>query len=90
MRLSTSILFPALAALLLISCGQQEPAIDVDPQVGRDCFDTHIASLPNGTQYEGIVRAVTGRVTIRVMTGVELTSVECGLNPDGTLQRGGE
>ncbi len=78
-----------LTASLLVSCGEQT-AIEVDPQLGRDCFDTHIASLPSGTQYEGIERAVAGRVTIRVMTGVELTTVDCGLNPDGSLQRGGE
>ncbi len=78
-----------LTASLLVSCGEQA-AIEVDPQLGRDCFDTHIASLPSGTQYEGIERAVAGRVTIQVMTGVELTTVDCGLNPDGSLQRGGE
>ncbi len=78
-----------LTASLLVSCGEQA-VVEVDPQLGRDCFDTHIASLPSGTQYEGIERAVAGRVTIRVMTGVELTTVDCGLNPDGSLQRGGE
>jgi len=79
-----------MIAPLLVSCGEREPAIDVVPQVGRDCFDTHIAALPSGTQYEGIERAVAGRVTIRVMTGVELTTLDCGLNPDGSLQGGGE
>jgi hypothetical protein len=43
-----------------------------------------VASLPNGTQYEGIERAVAGPITIRVMTGVELATVECALDPDGT------
>ena len=90
MRISASILCFALTGSLLVSCGEREPAIDVAPEVGRDCFDTHIAALPNGTQYEGIERAVAGRVTIRVMTGVELTTLDCGLNPDGSLQRGGE
>jgi len=79
-------IFSALTASLLFSCGQKEPSIDVDPQVGRACFDAHTASLPPGTQYEGIERAVEGRITIRVMTGVELTTAECALNPDRTLQ----
>ena len=86
MRIFVSILCFVLTAPLLISCGEQESTIDVDPQVGRDCFDTHIAALPNGTQYEGIERAVAGRIIIRVMTGVELTTVECALSPDGTPQ----
>ena len=90
MRYSVSILCFVLTGPLLVSCGEREPAIDVAPEVGRDCFDAHIAALPNGTQYEGIERAVPGTVTIRVMTGVELTTLDCGLNPDGSLQRGGE
>ena len=90
MRIFVSILCFALTASLLVSCGEQEPAIDVDPRIGRDCFDTHVAALPSGTQYEGIERAVVGRVTIRVMTGVELTTLDCGLNPDGSLQGGVE
>ncbi len=86
MRSSRAIIIFVLAVPLLNSCGQEEPAIDVDPQIGQDCFDSHIASLPNGTQYEGIERAVAGQITVRVMTGVELTTVECALAPDGTLQ----
>jgi len=86
MRSSRAIILFALAMPLLNSCGQKEPAIDVDPQIGQDCFDSHVASLPNGTQYEGIERAVAGQVTIRVMTGVALTTVECALAPDGTLR----
>ncbi len=86
MRSSRAIIIFALAMPLLNSCGQGEPAIDVDPQIGQDCFDSHIASLPSGTQYEGIERAVAGRITIRVMTGVELATVQCALAPDGTVQ----
>lgn len=66
MRISTSILFPALAAPLLISCGQQESAIDVDPQVGRDCFDTHIASLPASERY-----AVRGALSVQLRIGTQ-------------------
>jgi hypothetical protein len=79
-----------LTALLLVSCGEQAPTVTVDPEVGRACFDTHAAALPAGTQYEGIAQAGPGRVTIRVMTGVELTTLDCALNPDGSLQSGGE
>jgi len=59
-----------------------------DHRVGQDCFDSHVASLPNGAQYEGIARAVAARITIRGMTGVELMTVECALDPHGTLQGG--
>jgi hypothetical protein len=90
MRICTAIVLYLLTALPLLSCGQNEPAIEVDPQLGQECFDSRIDSLPNGTQYEGIERAVQGRLTVRVMTGVELTTVECALNPDGTLRTANE
>ena len=61
-------------------------AVAVDPEVGRACYEAHLALLPDGTQYEGIEGAAGDRLTIRVMTGVELATVECRLNPDGTLQ----
>ena len=87
MRPSTVILSLTLSTPLLLSCGKQEPIVDVDPEVGRACYEAHLASLPDGTQYEeGIEGAAGDRLTIRVMTGVELTTVECRLNPDGTLQ----
>jgi hypothetical protein len=86
MRHCTAVVLGFLTALQLTSCGQKESEIEVDPQLGRQCFDAHIDALPSGTQYEGIERAVAGRLTIRVMTGVELTSVECELDPDGTLR----
>lgn len=78
-----------VTASLLIACTPQEPAIDVDPQVGRECFSTHVDSLPAGAQYEGIERAVAGRVSIRVMTGVDLKTLDCSLNPDASLKRDG-
>jgi hypothetical protein len=90
MRIPLAIPCLVLIALLLVSCGEQAPTIAVDPEVGRACFDTHVAALPAGTQYEGIERAVPGRVTIRVMTGVELTTLDCALNPDGSLKSGGQ
>lgn len=76
-----------LAAPLLIACTPQEPDTDVNPQAGRECFERHLAALPPGAQYEGIERAVAGRLSIRVMTGVDLKTLECGLNPDGSLKR---
>jgi hypothetical protein len=85
------LLGPFLAtAVLAGACTPQEPAIEVDPQVGRECFDTHSASLPAGSQYEGIERAVAGRVSIRVMTGVDLKTLDCRLDPDGSLKRDGQ
>ncbi len=47
----------------------------------------HRPSLPIGTPYEGIEQVTGDRGTIEVMTGVELTSVECALTPEGMLQR---
>lgn len=86
MRTTTAILCLALTTLVLVSCDQQHAALDVDPSLGRDCFEMHRPSLPIGTQYEGIERATGDRITIKVMTGVELTTTECAMTPEGMLQ----
>ena len=80
----------ALLAPLLLSCDQQHSVPDLDPKVGLECFENHRTSLPPGTQYEGVDEVAGDRFTIRVMTGAEVTTVECGLNPDGTLQNTGK
>jgi len=86
MRIPASILMFATTTPLLWSCDQQQPERDVDPQVGRECFELHRLSLPPGSQYEGF-EARGDRVTVKVMDGVKLTTVECPLSPDGTLSR---
>jgi hypothetical protein len=90
MRILISVLSFVLTTLGLLSCGRQQPTVDIDPQLGHDCYASLLVSLPNGTQYEGIERATADRLTIRVMTGAEVTTVECVLNPDGRLQKLGE
>mgnify|MGYP003573271486 CR=1 FL=1 len=90
MRSFAAILSISLAVLLLLSCDQQQPGLEVDPQLGRDCFELKRAALPPGTQYEGIAEASAEMLTIRIMTGVDLATVECALNPDGTLRKGKE
>lgn len=84
MRILTIIGYLALAALLF-ACDQQHSASDVDPMLGLECFENHRASLTPGTQYEGIVKLAEDRLTIRIMNGVEVVTLDCGLNPDGTL-----
>lgn len=64
-------------AAVLAGCGQQNPALDVDPKLGIDCFESHRASLPPGSQYEGIVAKADDRLSIKVMNGVELVTLEC-------------
>ena len=56
--------------------------------LGLGCFDGHRASLPSEPQYEGIEELVVNRLTIRIMNGVEVVMLDCGLNPDGTLRSG--
>ena len=90
MRALLSVLSVATTALLSLGCTPQEPVVEVDAQVGRECFDTQVTALPAGSQYEGIERAFEGRVRIRVMTGRGLETVECALKPDGSLDRGGQ
>jgi len=85
MRIFTTIGYLALAALLS-ACDQRQAASDVDPMLGLECFESHRASLPPGTQYEGIDQVAEDGITIRIMNGVDVTRVDCGLNPDGTLR----
>jgi hypothetical protein len=80
----------ALLAPLLLSCDQQHSAPDLDPKAGLECFEDHRTSLPPGTQYEGVDEVAGSHLTIRVMTGAEVTTIECGLNPDGTLMNSGK
>ncbi|MGB5441732.1 MAG: hypothetical protein WBN57_03780 [Gammaproteobacteria bacterium] len=89
MRILTAILYLAITALLL-SCDQQHSAPDIDPKLGLDCFESNRASLPPGTQYEGIEKLAENRLTVKIMNGVDVVTLECVLNPDGTLQSAGK
>ena len=85
MRILTAIVSFTLAALL-ISCDQRHSAPDINPRLGLECFESHRASLTPGTQYEGIEKLAENRLTIRIMNGVDVVTLDCGLNPDGTIQ----
>ncbi len=74
-----------LSVLGLVACGPQEPPVDIDPQLGRDCLELHLPSLPPGTQFEGVTAAQPEQLTIRVMTGVELTALDCRRGEDGAV-----
>ena len=87
MRILTTIVFLALT-VLLFSCDQRNSASDVDPRLGLECFESH--RLPPGTQYEGIEKLADNVLSIRVMDGVEVVTLDCGLNSDGTLQNTGK
>jgi hypothetical protein len=85
MRIFTTIIYIAFTAPLF-SCDQRHSTSDIDPKVGLECFESHRASLPPGTQYEGIERVAEEGLTIRIMNGVDVVTLDCGLNPDGTLR----
>jgi hypothetical protein len=59
---------------------------DIDPKLGRACFESHRAGLPPGTQHEGIEKLAEGVLTIKIMNGVDMVTLDCGLNTDETLQ----
>jgi len=75
---------------LLLSCDQRHSAPEVDPMLGVECFESHRASLPPGTQYEGIETLAVDGLIIRIMNGVEVVTLNCELNADGTLQHSGQ
>ena len=87
MRILTAILQIVLMAFL-VSCDQQHSA-DIGPQLGLECFESHRASLPPGAQYEGIEKLAEGVLTIRIMNGVDVVTLDCGLNPVGILRSTG-
>lgn len=87
MRILTAIMYIALTALLS-ACDQQHSVSDIDPKLGLECFESH--RLPLGTQYEGIEKLTENRLTIRIMNGVEVVTLGCGLNSYGTLQNTGK
>ena len=89
MRILTTIFFLVLAAFLC-SCDQQHAASDIDPRLGLECFESRRASLPPGTQYEGIEKLTESVLTINIMNGVAVETLGCELNPDGTLQSAGK
>ncbi len=86
MRTFTAIVYITLA-VLLASCDQRQPASDIDPELGLACFENHRASLPPGTQYEGIEKLDNTRLTIKIMDGVEVVPLDCTLTQDGNLQK---
>ena len=88
MRIITTIIYITLTALL-VSCDQQNSTTDIDPKLGLECFESYRASLPPGTQYEGIENLAGVRLRIRIMNGLEVITIDCELNPDGTLKSSG-
>ena len=89
MRILSSIISFTLT-VLLSSCDQQHSTPDVDPMLGLECFESHRASLPPGSQYEGIEKLAEDMLSIRIMNGVEVVTLDCALNPDGTIQDAGK
>ena len=85
MRILTAIVQLTLVTLLS-SCDQQHSTPGIDPKLGFECFEIHRASLPPGTQYEGIEKLTEDVLRIRIMNGVDVVTLDCGLNPDGALQ----
>jgi len=75
-----------ISIAMLSSCDQPGSTADIDPELGLQCYQSQRATLPPGTQYEGIEKLAGGRITIRIMNGVEVVTLECALNADGTLQ----
>ena len=87
MRILTTVVQLVLA-VLLSSCDQHSSAPDVEPGLGLECFENYRATLPPGTQYEGIEKLVENRLTIRIMNGMEVVTLDCELSDDGKSMSG--
>ena len=73
-------------ATFLLSCDQKQATSDIDPALGRECFESLRATLAPGTQDEGIAEVSDNRITIRIMNGIDVTTIDCGMNQDGALK----
>ena len=85
MRILTAFAFLFVATFLL-SCDQKQATSDIDPTLGRECFESMRVTLAPGTQYEGIADVTESRITIRIMNGVDVTTIDCGISQDGALK----
>lgn len=63
---------------------KQHSTSDIDPVPGLECFE--IDRFPQGIRYEGIEKLAENGITIKVMNGVEVVTLDGGLKPDGTLR----
>ena len=70
---------------LLSSCEGGGDTVQVDPQLGRACFEMQRNSLPPGSQYEGIASATGEQLTIKVMDGTGVATRNCPLDANGQL-----
>ena len=84
---TTTIILSFTTTVFLTACDQQEAVHDVEPQLGLNCFQSKLRSLPPGSQYEGIEGKDGNRLTIKVMDGTGVITVECALTDDETLQK---
>ena len=84
LSLILAVLSVVAIGILILSSGWQTVSRQIEPQVGRECFETHRPLLPVGSQYEGF-EATEDAVQVKVMTGTEVRTVECALTPNGTL-----
>jgi hypothetical protein len=75
---------------LLSSCDTGNKVSEAELALGAGCFERHRASLAPGTQYEGVEGVTDNQITIRIMDGLNVVTIDCPLNPDGTLQGGEE
>jgi hypothetical protein len=82
----TTLILSFTITMILTACDQQEVAPNVDPQLGSNCFQSKLPSLPPGSQYEGIEGKDGNLLTIKVMDGTGVITVECVLADDETLQ----
>ena len=89
MQIPNAITCVALTTFLF-SCDQGTPVSDIDPKLGFECFESRRTSLPPGTQYEGIEKLADNRLTIRIMNGVSVVTIDCTLTSNGVLQDKGE
>ena len=76
MRTLAATLYIGLATFLF-SCDQPPAITEEDLKLGLECFENHRASLPPGTQYEGVAKRSADRLTIKVMNGVEVVTMDC-------------
>jgi hypothetical protein len=70
--------------VLFVSCDQQHTPQMSIRSLDLNAFRVTVHYPHRGLQYECIENFAEKGITIRIMTGVDVVTLDCGLNPDGT------
>jgi hypothetical protein len=76
---SAALILTIGSGIFLLACEDAGAPAEVDPKLGRECFESRRDTFVPGTQYEGIDKLSDTAITIKIMDGANLKTVDCEL-----------